>query len=44
MYAFVEKSSDNAVMIFRIEDIDRAIEVLKKKKVKILANEQVIQL
>ena len=44
MYAFVEKSSDNAVMILRIEDIDRAIEVLKKKNVKILTNEQVIQL
>jgi hypothetical protein len=36
MYAFVEKSSDNAVMIFRIEDIDKAVKVLKAGNVTIL--------
>jgi hypothetical protein len=41
MYAFVEKSSDNAVMIFRIEDVDNALTTLKGKDVKILDNEQV---
>ncbi len=41
MYAFVEKSSENAVMIFRIEDIDNALAVLKDKNVTILNNERV---
>ena len=44
MYAFVEKSSDNAVMIFRIEDVDGAIRVLTEKGVSILSNEQVTSL
>lgn len=44
MYAFVEKSSNNAVMIFRIEDIDRAINVLQAKNVKILSNTRVTSL
>jgi len=41
MYAFVEKSSDNAVMIFRIENIDKAASVLRAKNIKILDNKQV---
>ena len=44
MYAFVEKSSNNAVMIFRIEDIDKAIKTLKDSKVTILDNKQVTTL
>jgi hypothetical protein len=44
MYAFVEKSSDNAVMIFRIEDIDNAIKVLEENNVTILSNEKVTNL
>lgn len=44
MYAFVEKSSDNAVVIFRIEDIDSAISALKKNNVTILDNTQVTKL
>lgn len=44
MYAFVEKSSDNAVMIFRIEDIEKAIKVFGKNNVTILSHEQVTQL
>ena len=44
MYAFVEKSSSNAVLIFRIEDIDRAVTALKKNKVTILDNEQVTRI
>ena len=44
MYAFVEKLSDNAVMIFRIEDIERAVEVLDKNNVRIISHEQVTQL
>jgi len=41
MYAFVEKSSDNAVMIFRIEDIENAIRALQNKNIQILNNERV---
>ena len=41
MYAFVEKSSENAVMIFRIEDIDNALALLKNKNVTILDNAKV---
>lgn len=44
MYAFVEKSSDNAVIIFRIEDIETAIKVLGEKNIRILSHEQVTQL
>ena len=36
MYAFVEKSSENAVMIFRIDDIDKAVKALKAGNVTIL--------
>jgi len=44
MYAFVEKSSDNAVLIFRIEDIDNAISVLKAKNVNILDKKEIIRI
>jgi len=44
MYAFVEKSSNNAVIIFRIEDIETAIKVLGEKNIRILSHEQVTQL
>ena len=44
MYAFVEKSSTNAVMIFRIEDIEKSIKVLGTSKVRILTNEEVTRL
>jgi hypothetical protein len=44
MYAFVEKSSANAVMIFRIEDIDKAVRVLETGKVRILTNEEITRL
>ena len=44
MYAFVEKSSNNAVLILRIEDIDRAIATLSKNNVTILDNEQVTKI
>jgi hypothetical protein len=41
MYAFVEKSSDNAVMIFRIENIENAIRALQKRNIVILDTERV---
>lgn len=41
MYAFVEKSSGNAVMIFRIEDIDRAVQALNARNIVLLSNERI---
>lgn len=41
MYAYVEQSSDYAVMIFRFEDTDKTIEILKKEGIKILSGDVV---
>lgn len=44
MYAFVQKSGEHAVIIFRFDDLDRAIEALKEKGVRILTGEEVCAL
>ena len=44
MYAFVEKSSDNAVNIFRIDDIDGAVSVLKDNNVTILDHQTITRI
>ena len=36
MYAFVQQSGSNAVMIFRFDQIDEAVKVLKTNDVKVL--------
>jgi hypothetical protein len=41
MYAFVEKSGQNAVIIFRFDDADTAIEVLQNADIKILSGDEV---
>ena len=41
MYAFVEKSGQNAVIIFRFDDADTAIEVLKNAGIRILSGDEV---
>lgn len=41
MYAFVKSSGDNAVMIFRFENADKAIDVLKKNNVRLLTGDEV---
>jgi hypothetical protein len=41
MYAFVERSSDNAVIIFRFDDIDRAIKILTAKGITVLEGKKV---
>ncbi|MGQ9630823.1 MAG: ACT domain-containing protein [bacterium] len=41
MYAFVEKSGDKAIMIFRFEEIDRAIQALQKGGITVLKGEKV---
>jgi len=40
MYAFVEKSGMNAVIIFRFDDADAAIDVLLKNSLTVLPGEQ----
>ncbi len=41
MYAFVKSSGDNAIMIFRFEDTDKAIKVLNEVGVRILSGDEV---
>ncbi|HMK48843.1 MAG TPA: ACT domain-containing protein [Thermodesulfovibrionales bacterium] len=40
MYAFVEKSGKNAIVIFRFDELDRSINILKKADVRILEGEE----
>jgi len=44
MYAFVNKSGENAVMIFRFEGVEEAIKVLQDKGVTILSGAQICAL
>jgi hypothetical protein len=44
MYAFVEKSSQNAVVIFRVEDVDASVNALQKKDVHVLSSQEVYAL
>jgi hypothetical protein len=44
MYAFVNKSDENAVMIFRFEEIDEALETLKKAGISTLSSAQICAL
>jgi hypothetical protein len=41
MYAFVERSSDNAVIIFRFDEIDKAIKTLTSKGITLLEGKKV---
>ncbi|HYA31168.1 MAG TPA: ACT domain-containing protein [Thermodesulfovibrionales bacterium] len=41
MYAFVQKSGENAIIIFRFDDLEKAIQVLQKAGVRILKGEEV---
>jgi hypothetical protein len=44
MYAFVERSGDNAVMIFRFDDTDKALETLLSKNINLLECEKLYRL
>ena len=44
MYAFVQSSGENAIMIFRFEDPDKAIQVFRESNVRILSGEEVYEL
>jgi len=40
MYAFVQQSGENAVLIFRFDRTDQAIELLQENNVKVLKGEE----
>ena len=44
MYAFVTQSGNNAIMIFRFDDIDEAVRLLKENNVKVINGSQVYTL
>ncbi len=44
LYAFVEKRSDNALVIFRLEDIDTALKVFQENNVCLAPSKEVYQL
>ena len=44
MYAFVNKSGSNAVLIFRFDDMDRAIEILQQAGFTLLTGPQICAL
>lgn len=44
MYAFVQHSGKNAVMIFRFDNVDEAVKVLEKNNVKVINGSEVYTL
>ncbi|MDR3077868.1 MAG: amino acid-binding protein, partial [Planctomycetota bacterium] len=42
MYAFTRRRGENAVMVFRFDDPDRAITALRSKNVRILSSSEVL--
>lgn len=44
MYAFVERSGENAIIIFRFDEIEKAIDALQSAGVRILKGEEVYSL
>jgi hypothetical protein len=43
-YAFVERTVDRAILIFRFDDIDKGIQALTDKNITLLSSEQVLSL
>ncbi|MBM3238096.1 ACT domain-containing protein [Candidatus Poribacteria bacterium] len=44
LYASLEKSKENAIVIFRFEELDKVINILQENKVNILREEEVYRL
>ena len=44
MYGFVEKFSDNALLVLRLEDPDKAIKVLKRAKIRVVGKNEIVNL
>ena len=41
MYAFVEKNADNAIVVFRFDDPDKAIKVLAGSNIRVLGKKEI---
>ncbi len=44
LYAFLEKSSNGALVVFRVEQVDEAVELLAKRSVNVLKGSDVYKL
>jgi hypothetical protein len=44
LYAFVQQSGENAIIIFRFDETDRAIQILTEEKIRILEGKKVYTL
>jgi len=44
LYAFLEKSSNNALVVFRVEQIEQAIKLLGENKINVVRGEDVYKL
>ena len=44
LYAFLEKSSNDALVVFRVEQVDEAVELLAKRSVNVLRGSDVYKL
>ncbi|NPV29684.1 MAG: ACT domain-containing protein [Firmicutes bacterium] len=44
MYAFVEKVSRDALAVFRVENVDAALRLMREKGIKVLSGEEVYNL
>jgi hypothetical protein len=40
MYAFVEKSGENAIVIFRFDELDKSVDILRQAGIRILGGEE----
>ena len=41
MYAFIERYKDNAIIVFRFENVEQATEVLQKTNIKVFTAEEI---
>jgi hypothetical protein len=44
MYAIVEKNANKAIMVFRFDDMDKAIAALSKNNIRVICGKDIIHL
>ncbi len=44
MYAFLEKNVDKAILVFRFDDVDKAIDILSKNNIRVLRKDEIVNL
>jgi len=44
MYAFVEKCADKAILVFRFDDLDKAIDILTKNSIRVVGKKDIVNL